>query len=91
MSYQVYKKLPDDLKLAVDTAARKAVLWERYVNNKENEEYVAKLGEVMKVNTLSKESQAEFRKIGLQGYEGFAKSLGKNGAELVRLFAWASE
>ena len=91
MSYKVYNKLPDDLKLAVDTAARKAVLWERYENNKENEMYIAKLGEVMKVNTLSKESQAEFRKIGLQGYKSFAKNLGKNGTELVRLFSWASE
>ena len=91
MSKIFYNKLPDPLKLAVDTAARKAVLWERVVNNKENQEFIAKLKEAgMKVNTLSEASLAEFRKIGLQIYGDAAKDCGKMGKELVELFAWAN-
>ena len=91
MSKIVYNKLPDNLKLAVDTAARKAVLWERVVNNKENQDYVAKLKDAgMKVNTLSEANVAEFRKVGLQIYGDAAKDCGKLGKELVDLFAWAN-
>ena len=91
MSQIFYNKLPENLKLAVDLAARKSVLWERIQNNKENQEYVAKLKEVgMKVNTLTPQSLAEFRKVGLQIYPDAAKDCGKMGKELVDLFVWAN-
>jgi TRAP-type transport system periplasmic protein len=91
MSKIFYNKLPDGLKLAVDTAARKAVLWERVQNNKENQEYVAKLKDVMKVNTVSDANLAEFRKVGQQIYGDAAKDCGKMGKELIDLFVWANK
>jgi TRAP-type C4-dicarboxylate transport system substrate-binding protein len=92
MSKIFYSKLPDDLKLAVNTAARKATLWQRVENGKDNQKFLNDLKEAgMKINTPSDASIAEFRKIGIQGYEDVVKGFGKMGKEITELLVWANK
>jgi tripartite ATP-independent transporter DctP family solute receptor len=92
MSKIFYSKLPDDLKLAVNTAARKATLWQRVENGKDNQKFLNDLKEAgMKINTPYDASIAEFRKIGIQGYEDVVKGFGKMGKEITELLVWANK
>lgn len=87
-----YNKLPEDLKLAVDTAGKKAALWQRMANNEDNQKFLAQLKERgMRINSLSEASLAEFRKIALQTYPDALKGFGKMGQELTDLFIWANK
>ena len=80
MSKPFYNKLPDDLKLAVTTAARKATIWQRVENAKDNQRFLNDLKDGgMKINTLTDANIAEFRKIGIQGYDDVVKGFGKMG------------
>jgi TRAP-type transport system periplasmic protein len=92
MSKQYYNKLPDDLKLAVTTAARKATIWQRAENNKDNQKFLNDLKDAgMKINTLTDANIAEFRKIGIQGYDDVVKGFGKMGKEITDLLIWANK
>jgi tripartite ATP-independent transporter DctP family solute receptor len=92
MSKKIYDDYPDDLKLAVDVAARKATLWQRAENDKDNKTFLKELEEKgMKINTPSESDIAQFRKIALQGYPEAAKGFGKMGKELSDLFVWANK
>ena len=92
MSKQYYNKLPDDLKLAVNTAGRKATLWQRAENAKDNQKFLNELKDAgMKVNTLTDANIAEFRKIGIHGYDDVVKGFGKMGKEITDLLVWANK
>ena len=92
MSKQFYNKLPDDMKLAVTAAARKATLWQRAENSKDNQKFLNDLKEAgMKINALSDPNIAEFRKIGIQGYDDVVKGFGKMGKEITDLLVWANK
>jgi tripartite ATP-independent transporter DctP family solute receptor len=92
MSKQFYNKLPDDLKLAVTTAATKATIWQRVENTKDNQKFLNDLKDAgMKINTLTGANIAEFRKIGIQGYDDVVKGFGKMGKEITDLLVWANK
>lgn len=92
MSKAFYNKLPDDLKLALDTAATKVTTWQRAENNRDNQKFLTGLKEGgMKINTLSDVNIAEFRKIGIQGYDEAVKGFGKMSKELTDLLVWANK
>ena len=92
MSKIFYKKLPDELKLAVDVAARKATLWQRVENDKDNKKFMGKLKEAgMKINTIPEAQLAEFRKIALQVYPDAVKGFGRMGKEITDLFVWVNK
>ncbi len=87
-----YKKLPDDLKLAVDVAARKATLWQRVENDQDNQKFMGKLKEAgMEINTIPEANLGEFRNIALKVYPEAVKGFGKMGKDLTDLFVWANK
>jgi tripartite ATP-independent transporter DctP family solute receptor len=93
MSKIVYDKLPDDLKLAVDIAARKATLWEREECSKDNQAAFKKLEEAgMQINEVPKETMDQIRRIAHEKvYPAVIADFGPIGKELVDLFIWANE
>ncbi len=92
MSKIFYEKLPDDLKLAVDVAARKATVWQRVENDKDNQKFLSKLKEAgMEINTIPEAGMGEFREIALQVYPDAVKGFGKMGKELTDMFVWANK
>lgn len=91
MSKIFYGKLPKDLQLAVDAAARKATVWQRVENDKDNQKFLSKLTEAgMEINTIPEAGMAEFREIALKVYPDAVKGFGKMGKELTDLFVWAN-
>ncbi len=92
MSKIFYEKLPDDLKLAVDVAARKATVWQRAENDRDNQKFLSKLKEAgMEINTIPEAGMGEFREIALQVYPDAVKGFGKMGKELTDMFVWANK
>jgi tripartite ATP-independent transporter DctP family solute receptor len=92
MSKAFYDKLPKDLQVAVDAAAKKASAWQRVENEKDNQKYLKDLEKAgMKVNTVPEEELAKFRKIALQVYPEAIKDFGKNGKELTDRFVAANK
>lgn len=64
MSKQFYDSLPEDLQVAVDTAARKAELWQRDKMNQDNQERLQMIKEAgVEINEVPEETMEEFRKI----------------------------
>jgi len=92
MSKIFYDRLPKELKLDVDLAAREATLWERKVCYKDNQEMLKKLEEAgMKINDVPKETIDEFRRIAHEKvYPQVVKNFGPMSEELVNLFIWAN-
>lgn len=89
MSEKVMNKLPPDLQLDVRVAAQKATMWQRAANAKDNAKFLKELAQAgMKINTLSPQNLAQFRKIALSIYPAATKSLGKNGKELINLLVF---
>jgi len=92
MSKSFYEKLPKDLQTAVDTAARKATVWQRVENEKDNQKYLKELEKAgMKVNTIPPAELEKFRKIALQVYPDAVKEFGKDGKELTDKFIAANK
>jgi TRAP-type transport system periplasmic protein len=92
MSKIFYNKLPGDLRIAVDTAGKRASLWQRKANDEDNEKFLKTLKDKgMQINTLSETNSAEFRKIALQSYSDAIKGLGKTGADLTDLIIWSNK
>jgi TRAP-type transport system periplasmic protein len=89
MSEKVMDKLPPDLQLVVKVAAQKATMWQRAANAKDNQEFLKKLAEAgMKINKLTPENLAKFKKVAMSIYPTATKDLGKNGKELLNLLVF---
>jgi tripartite ATP-independent transporter DctP family solute receptor len=89
MSLAAAKKLPEDLRLAVEVAAQKATLWQRKVNAKDNQEVMEKLkAEGMEINEVPEATIAEFREAAHSVYPKVAKSFGPHGPELIDLMVF---
>lgn len=92
MSKSFYEKLPKDLQSAVNGAARKATVWQRVENDKDNQKYLMELEKAgMKVNTIPEAELNKFRKIALQVYPDAVKEFGKDGKELTDRFVAANK
>ena len=93
MSKIVYDKLPDDLKLTVDVAARKATLWEREECGRDNQAAFGKLKEAgMQINEVPKETIDQIRRIAIEKvYPSVIADFGPIGGKLVDLFIWANK
>jgi tripartite ATP-independent transporter DctP family solute receptor len=92
MSKTFYEKLPKDLQSAVNGAARKATIWQRVENDKDNQKYLKELEKAgMKVNTIPEAELAKFRKIALEVYPDAVKDFGKDGKELTDRFVAANK
>ncbi len=91
MSRAFYEKLPNELRAAVNMAARKATLWQRVENDKDNQKYLIELEKAgMKVNAIPQAELEKFRKIALQVYPEAVKEFGKDGKELADKFIEAN-
>jgi len=93
MSKMFYGKLPAELKLAVDIAARKATLWERGECYKDNQKMLKELEKAgMEISKVPEETIDEFRRIAHEKvYPEVADKFGPIGKELVDLFRWANK
>lgn len=92
MSKIFYNKLPNDLKVVVDDAAKKTTAWQWSQNDKDNQKYLEELKKAgMQINTLSEEELAKFRKIAHELYAEAVKDFGKDGKELTEMFVKANE
>jgi TRAP-type C4-dicarboxylate transport system substrate-binding protein len=92
MSKTFYEKLPKDLQSAVNAAARKATVWQRVENDKDNQKYLKELEKAgMKVNTIPEAELNKFRKIALEVYPDAVKEFGKDGKELTDRFVAANK
>lgn len=92
MSKTFFDKLPKDLQAAVNTSARKATLWQRVENEKDNQKFLKELEKAgMKVNTVPAPELEKFRKIALQVYPDAVKEFGKDGKELTDRFVEANK
>lgn len=92
MSRSFYERLPKDLQALVNAAARKATLWQRVENDKDNQKYLKELEKAgMKVNTIPASELQRFRKIALQVYPDAVKEFGKDGKELTDKFVAANQ
>lgn len=91
MSKTFFDKLPKDLQAAVNNAARKATLWQRVENEKDNQKFLKELEKAgMKVNTIPAPELEKFRKIALQVYPDAVKDFGRDGKELTDKFVAAN-
>lgn len=92
MSKTFYQKLPKNLQKAVNTAARKATVWQRVENDKDNQKYLKELEKAgMKVNAIPQAELEKFRSIALQVYPDAVKEFGKDGKELTDKFVAANK
>ncbi|MBM4338721.1 MAG: TRAP transporter substrate-binding protein [Deltaproteobacteria bacterium] len=92
MSKTFYEKLPKDLQSAVNAAARKATVWQRVENDKDNQKYLKELEKAgMKVNAIPEAELNKFRKIALDVYPDAVKEFGKDGKELTDRFVAANK
>ncbi|MEA1964422.1 MAG: TRAP transporter substrate-binding protein, partial [Candidatus Aerophobetes bacterium] len=92
LSKKIYDNLPEELKLAVDIAARKATLWERRECYKDNQKMLKSLEEAgMEINKIPQGTIDEFRRIAHEKvYPEVIDKFGPIGEELVDLFIWAN-
>lgn len=92
LSKAFYEKLPKDLQSAVEKAARKATLWQRVENEKDNQKFLKELEKAgMKINTIPEGELEKFRKIAQQVYPDAVKDFGKDGKELIDKFIAANK
>jgi TRAP-type transport system periplasmic protein len=85
MSKKVMDKLPPDLQAAVRSAAKKATLWQREENEKDNQMYLAKLKEAgVQVNTVSPQAIEEIRKVAQTVYPVAEKDCGDDAKTLIQ-------
>lgn len=93
MSKAIYDKYPEDVRLMIDVAARRAIEWEREECARDNKMFMGKLREAgMEINEVPAATIEYFRKVAQeQIYPQAAKDLGPLGQELIRLFVWANK
>jgi len=86
MSLVTRKKLPADLRLAVDVAAQKATVWQRAANEKDNQDVMGKLKAAgLKINEVPDATKAAFRQAAQKVYPDAIKGFGPDGKQLVDL------
>lgn len=77
-------KLPPDLQKAVRAAAHKAALWQRELNEKDNDAVMKKLAaDGMKINPVPPATIAAFRNAAYKVYPEAIKGFGPDGQKLV--------
>jgi TRAP-type C4-dicarboxylate transport system substrate-binding protein len=77
-------KLPADLQKAVRAAARKAAVWQRALNEKDNEAVMKKLvAEGMKINEVPAGTISVFRETAHKVYPEAIQGFGPDGQKLV--------
>jgi len=95
LSKKYYDKLPEDLRLMVDVAAKKAELWERAKMTEANEECLVKLKEAgMQINDIPESEFERFRKLTYEKVFPTViknKDLGPYTKELIDMVVWAQE
>lgn len=85
MSKKMMDKLSPELQTAVRTAARKATMWQRQENAKDNKMFLDKLKEGgCQINTVSSEAIAEMRKIAQNVYPEAEKECGPDAKALIQ-------
>ena len=78
------KKMPADLQKAVRAAARKTAIWQRALNEKDNEAVMKKLAaEGMKINEVPAETISVFRETAHKVYPEAIQGFGPDGQKLV--------
>lgn len=78
------QKLPADLQKAVRAAARKAAIWQRALNEKDNEAVMKKLVAAgMKINVVPADTIEVFRKAARKVYPEAIEGFGPEGKKLV--------
>jgi tripartite ATP-independent transporter DctP family solute receptor len=91
MNKAFYEKLPKDLQAALDQAAKNTRTWQWAENEKDNQKYLKDMEKAgMKVNTLSEQELAKFRKIAHDQYSEAIKDFGKDGKALTDMFIAAN-
>jgi tripartite ATP-independent transporter DctP family solute receptor len=91
MNKAFYEKLPKDLQAALDQAAKNTRTWQWAENEKDNQKYLKDMEKAgMKVNTLSEQELAKFRKIAHDQYSEAIKDFGKYGKALTDMFIAAN-
>jgi tripartite ATP-independent transporter DctP family solute receptor len=95
LSKKFYDNLPEDLRLMVDVAAKKAEMWQRAKMTEANAESLQKLKEAgMQINEIPESELDRFRKV---TYEKVFptiiknKDLGPNTKELIDMVIWSQQ
>lgn len=95
LSKKFYDKLPEDLRLMVDVAAKKAEMWERAKMTQANEECLTKLEKAgMQINEIPESELDRFRKVTYEKVYPTViknKELGPYTKELIDLVIWAQK
>jgi tripartite ATP-independent transporter DctP family solute receptor len=95
LSKKYYDNLPEDLRLMVDVAAKKAEMWERAKMTEANDECLTKLKEAgMQINEIPESELERFRKVTYEKvYPAIVKNkdLGPYTKELIDMVLWAQE
>ncbi|UCF94972.1 MAG: TRAP transporter substrate-binding protein, partial [Desulfobacterales bacterium] len=96
MSKQFYDKLPEELRLMVDMAAKKAEMWQREKMNQDNAEMLDKLinEHGMLVNEIPESELDRFREVAYQQvFPNVVKEkmCGPKTKELIDLILWAQQ
>jgi tripartite ATP-independent transporter DctP family solute receptor len=95
LSKKWYDKLPEDLRLMVDVAAKKAEMWERAKMTESNAESLEKLKKAgMQINDIPESELDRFRKVTYEKVYPTViknKDLGPNTKELIDLVIWAQQ
>ncbi len=95
LSKKWYDKLPEDLRLMVDVAAKKAEMWERAKMTESNAESLEKLKKAgMQINEIPESELDRFRKLTYEKVYPTViknKDLGPDTKELIDLVIWAQQ
>ena len=95
LSKKYYDKLPADLRLMVDVAAKKAEMWQRAKMTESNAESLEKLKKAgMQINEIPESELDRFRKVTFEKvYPTIIKNkdLGPDTKELIELVIWAQQ
>jgi tripartite ATP-independent transporter DctP family solute receptor len=93
LSKKWYDKLPEDLRLMVDVAAKKAEMWERVKMTEANDECLTRLKAAgMEINEIPESELERFRKVTYEKVYPTViknKDLGPHTKELIDLVIWA--
>ena len=95
LSKKYYDKLPEDLRLMVDVAAKKAEMWQRVKMTEANAENLEKLKKAgMQINEIPESELDRFRKVTYEKVFPTViknKDLGPNTKELIDMTIWAQQ
>jgi tripartite ATP-independent transporter DctP family solute receptor len=95
LSKKYYDKLPEDLRLMVDVAAKKAEMWQRAKMTEMNAVCLERLKEAgMQINEIPESELDRFRKVAYEKVFPTViknKDLGPNTKELIDMVIWAQQ